>query len=248
MNKTTISFLITTIAGLSTTLGMIPCFLKNKNQNKIIANSFAFASGVMITITLISLIPEATHILREKYYSIPAFLICSIFIVIGILTSTIIEEKVNEKSKNNSLYTIGIITTLAIIAHNIPEGITTFIFNNMNEPLGIKLALSIAIHNIPEGISIAIPIYYATNSKKAAFYHTLIAGFSELLGALIAAIFLKTITPIILSLILAITAGIMLNISISELLPIAYKKQKSKTIIYYFTLGIIFMFITEIIL
>ena len=171
-----------------------------------------------------------------------------IFIVLGIILSATIEENENKKKNNNQLYTIGIITTLAMIIHNIPEGITTFIFSNINQKLGIKLAISIAMHNIPEGISIAIPIYYATNNRKKAFINTFIAGFSELLGAIIAFLFFKKISTLMLSIILSITAGIMLNISISELLPTVYKNEKSKTIIYYFALGIIFMFITEIII
>ena len=248
MNKTILCFLTTTLAGLSTTLGIIPCFFKTKNQNSMITNSFSFASGVMITITIISLIPEAISNLNNTFKKFPALLICSIFIVLGIIISATIEENENKKKNNNQLYTIGIITTLAMIIHNIPEGITTFIFSNINQKLGIKLAISIAMHNIPEGISIAIPIYYATNNRKKAFINTFIAGFSELFGAIIAFLFFKKISTLMLSIILSITAGIMLNISISELLPTVYKNEKSKTIIYYFALGIIFMFITEIII
>ena len=241
------AFLITTIAGLSTIIGIIPCFFKKSNQDSIISKSLAFSSGVMITISLISLIPEASNTLGMTLKPIPAFIVCAIFIVIGILTSTLIDNKIERKLKKDNLYKLGIITTIILMLHNIPEGITTFISSTSNEQLGLKLAFAIALHNIPEGISIATPIYYSTKSKLKAFTYTLIAGFSELLGALLAYIFLKNlITPFILSITLAMTAGIMLDISIYEFLPTAYKTKKNKAITYYFVLGIIIMFLTEL--
>ena len=241
-----ISLLITTLAALTTTLGIIPCFFKIKKQDNLIANILAFASGVMITISLISLIPEATNLLNEKYKPFPSHIICTIFIVIGILLTTLIDNK-TEKHKKDSLYKLGIMASLALMLHNIPEGITTFITSSLNQELGYKLALAITLHNIPEGLSIAIPIYYSTKSKLKAFKYTFISGFSETFGAIIAYIFLKDIiTPQLLSIILAITAGIMIDISIYEFLPTSYKYKKNKVTFIYFVLGIILMFFIEL--
>lgn len=246
MNTIHLSFLVTFLAGISSVLGIIPCFLKSKKQNSLIAASLAFSSGIMITISLISLIPEAAALMKETFKTFPSFLITAIFILLGIILSTTIDDKVEQKLKANNLYKLGIITTLILIIHNIPEGITTFISTSQNQTLGFKLAFAITLHNIPEGISIAIPLYYSTNSKKKAFLYTLIAGFSELLGALLAFIFLKNIiTPLILSITLAITAGIMIDISVYEFLPNAFQYKKNKATVYYFVLGILIMFLTE---
>lgn len=246
MNNTLIAFTITFLAGLSTIIGIIPCFFKQKQQNKLISNSLAFSSGVMITISLISLIPEAISQTNKIFKTFPSIIICSIFILIGIGISTFVNNKVETKINNNNLYKLGIITTLVLIIHNLPEGITTFISTTSNMNLGIKLSIAIALHNIPEGISIAVPIYYATNSKKKAFLYTSLAGFSELLGSILAYIFLKNlITPIILSITLAVTAGIMIDISIYEFIPNAFKYKNNKAIIYCFVIGIIIMFLTE---
>ena len=240
------SFLITFLAGISTTLGIIPCFFKIKDQDKLISNILAFSSGVMITISLISLIPEATNLLNKKYKPFPALIITSIFIVIGIILSTTIDKKTS-KNQSNNLYKLGLMASLAIMMHNIPEGITTFITSSLNETLGYKLAIAITLHNIPEGLSIAIPIYYATNKLSKAFKYTFVSGFSETFGALIAFIFLKDIiTPAILGIILAITAGIMIDISIYEFLPISFKYKKNKVPFFYFVLGIILMFFVEL--
>ena len=105
-----------------------------------------------------------------------------------------------------------------LIIHNIPEGIITYITSYKNIHLGIKLSLAIALHNIPEGIIISIPLYYSTNSRKKALLYTSISGFSELFGAVIAKVFLANITNNVLGIILAVTAGIMIYISIFELL------------------------------
>ena len=130
--------------------------------------------------------------------------------------------------------------------HNIPEGITTYISTSVNTSLGIKLAIAIALHNIPEGISIAVPIYYSTNNFKKAFFYTFIAGFSELSGAVIAYLFLANfITNTSLSIILGLTAGIMIHISLYELLPTSIEYKKKKATILSFIIGIITMFLCE---
>lgn len=247
MNTTLLSFLMAAIAGASTTLGVIPCFFKTKNKEKIISSSLAFSSGVMITLSLISLIPESTHLLSETYNQIITFIICSLFIVLGIYLSSTIDETIEKKVKSSKLHKLGIISALVLMLHNIPEGMTSFISTTANTELGIKLAIAIALHNIPEGISIAIPIYYSTKSKTKAFTYTLIAGFSELIGAIISYIFLrKYINSFLLSIILAITAGIMIDISVYEFIPKAFENEKNKSITIAFVLGILIIFLSEL--
>lgn len=246
MNKITLSFITTILAGLSTIIGLIPCFFSKKNKDHIIAASLTLGSSTMLTISLTSLIPETSTILSEIYKPIPAFLITAIFIIIGIIFSTTINKKIEEKIHNTSLYKLGIFSAIILMFHNIPEGITTFISTNTNNSLGLKLAIVIALHNIPEGISTAIPIYYSTNSKMKAFLYTLISGMGEFLGAIIAYTFLRNKTsPFTLSIILAITAGIMIHIAVYEFLPNSFDYQKNKVTIYYFVLGILIILLTE---
>ena len=130
-----------------------------------------------------------------------------------------IEGNDNKSISNKKLYRLGLVSMLAIIMHNIPEGIATFLSSSTNKGLGLSLALAISFHNIPEGISIAIPIYFSTKSKRKAFFYTLISGLSEPLGAILAYLFLSSIiNNFIMSIILSIIAGIMIHISIYELL------------------------------
>ena len=111
---------------------------------------------------------------------------------------------------------------IALMIHNFPEGIATFVSGYESTSLGISIAIAIALHNIPEGISIAMPIYYSTNSKAKAFKYTLYSGLAEPIGAIIAFLFLRPyINEIILAITFALVAGIMLYISFSELIPAA---------------------------
>lgn len=243
MNKLLNCFMTTLLAGLSTSLGIIPCLFKSQKE-KIISSSLMFSSGVMITLSIFSLIPESFKLLTQTFNKNQAILVTLFLFSAGIFIFKIINK--NSKTNNKSqLYNLGILSLFTIIIHNIPEGMATFISYTSNPTLGIKLATAIALHNIPEGIAIAIPIYYATKNLKKASIYTIISGLSEFIGALITFLLLKDyITPLLQSITLAITAGIMISISITEYIPNS-KKYNSKNNVYFF-IGSIIMIITEI--
>lgn len=122
MNNTQLAFLLTALAGSSTLLGTILIFLKFKNKNKIIANSLSFASGVMITVSVLDLVPESIKLLRPTSTPFWTITLSFLFIIIGIVISSLIDYYLPSNSYNNdNLYKIGIISMLAIIIHNIPE-------------------------------------------------------------------------------------------------------------------------------
>ena len=154
----------------------------------------------------------------------------------------------NQINDNNQLFRVGIISMLAIIFHNIPEGIATFMTTHNNLSLGTTLTIAIALHNIPEGICIAVPIYYATKSRGKAFKYTLISALSEPLGAFLAYLFL---TPIIndlsMGFLYGIIAGIMIHISFYELLPTSFKYKKYRLSIIFFIIGSVIMIINHFI-
>ena len=252
MSNTSFAFLLTSLAGLSTMIGIIPIFIKSKNYDKIILSSLSFASGVMITVSITDLIPESLSLLRENLSTISTILLSILGMLLGIIISMLIDyylpEKPNLNTKDKSLFKVGIISMIAIILHNLPEGIATFMATTKSTTLGISLTLAIAMHNIPEGISISVPIYYATGSKKKACLYTLISALSEPLGALITFLFLKRfMNDIILGILFSAIAGIMTQISLCELLPTAKKYDNKKYMIIFFIIGIIFMLINSII-
>ena len=240
MNTT--SFIITLLAGLSTILGSFTIFLKNKN--KIIPSSLSFTSGVLISICLIDLIPSSFNKIGEYFLFIPTILYILLFMSLGITIDLIIEKFIKFENK---LYKIGILSTIALIIHNIPEGIITFITSSINISLGISLSIAIALHNIPEGILVSIPIYYSSKSYLKAFLYTFVAGISEFIGAIIGYLLFNNISNYILGFIYSLISGLMLYIAIYEI-PILLKNYDKKGRVVYFLLGFIIILITHLFL
>ncbi len=245
MTNTVQAFILTTLAGFSTMIGAMFIFFKKKVT--LVMKALSFAAGVMITVSLTDLIPEGQVLLKEHVNSYMVILITFLFLLIGILISISINHYLPDSSKNNSkLYRVGIISMLAIIIHNIPEGIATFITSSHNLSLGISLTIAIALHNIPEGISISVPIFYASGSRKKAIFYTFVSGISELLGALLAYLILRhIITESIMGMIYIATAGIMIHISLSELLPTSLNYNQEKVSLIYLLIGVGVMLINH---
>lgn len=249
MDHVIISMLLTLIAGLSTLIGTILVFICKNKKDSIIVNSICFSAGVIISMSLNELIPESINLLSSTCIIQIRILLILIFINIGIIISMFIDKMIPSDidiSNSKHLYKVGIVSMIAIIVHNIPEGIATFVSSSTNIYIGIKLVIAIALHNIPEGISISMPIYYSTNSKIKAIGYAFLSGISEVLGALIAYIFIsKYITNEIMAFILAITAGIMLHISFYELLPSIKKYKKNIYNLLFFISGYLMMLLVH---
>ncbi len=244
MDNVKMGFILTILAGLSTMVGTI--FIFKKKNDRIIISSLSFAAGVMSTLSVIDLIPESYSLLINIFPIFPAIIYVLIFVVSGILFSILIDKYIPNNSSNINLYRVGVFSMLAIIIHNIPEGIATFMATNSDIMLGLSLAIAIAIHNIPEGISISIPIYYATGSKFKALLYTFISGISEPFGALLTYLFLSNfINERIMGFLFGIIAGIMLYIALYELLPTAKKYKNTKLIYCFFSLGVLLMLINH---
>ena len=138
-------------------IGIIPIFIKSKNYNKIILSSLSFAAGVMITVSITDLIPESLSLLRENLSTTSTIILSILGMLLGIIISMLIDYYLPEKpitnTKDKSLFKVGIISMIAIILHNLPEGIATFMATTKSTSLGISLTLAIAMLNIPEDCS-----------------------------------------------------------------------------------------------
>jgi len=135
--------------------------------------------------------------------------------------------------KDARLMRMGLVTALAIGIHNFPEGLATF-FGALSDPaIGIAITVAIAVHNIPEGISVSVPIYFATGSKRKAFWLSFLSGVSEPVGAVIGYTILRPFfSPTVFGVLFASVAGIMVFISLDELLPTAKEYGTGHIAIY----------------
>jgi len=253
MDSVLAAFLLVSIAGLSTGIGsLIAYFIKTPNLG-FLSFALGLSGGVMTYVSFVELLPQATDPVTgagEIWGVIVFFGVAFMF-----LLDQVIPEKVenphhivvvmengenkgvksehdekkpslNEKDKKGLMKT-GLVTALAIAIHNFPEGLATFGAALQNTSLGIVLAIAIAIHNIPEGISVSIPIYYATGNKKKAFWYSFLSGVAEPIGAALGYLILFAfLTDKIIGGMLGFIAGVMVYISLDEILPTAQKYDK----------------------
>lgn len=235
-----LAFILTLIAGLSTGIGSLIALMAKKTNTKFLCVSLGFSAGIMIYVSFMEMLPEAKHMLMSIYREKEAtlYLILSFFGGIAFinLIDFMIPESINPHEikdstqtdgKNKSLHRTGLIVALTIAIHNFPEGIATFMSGLNSLDIALPITFAIAIHNIPEGIAVAVPIYHATGSKKKAFWYSFSSGLAEPVGALVAYFFLMQYwSPLVNAVVLGVVAGIMVFISIDELLPTAEKYGK----------------------
>ncbi len=233
-NNVLFAFMLTLAAGLATGVGSIISLFAKKTNTKFLAISLGFSAGVMIYVSLVEIFVKANESLTlaagsylGAWITITGFF--SGMILIALIDKLIPSEKFND-SKNSSykknskkkLLRMGTFAAVAIAIHNFPEGLATFISALEDPSLGIAIAIAIAIHNIPEGIAVSIPIYYATGSRGKAFKYSFLSGIVEPLGALLGYLILMPImNDLVFGFVFASVAGIMVFISLSELLPSA---------------------------
>jgi len=241
-------FLLSFIAGLSTCLGCLGIFVPVKRKDKFIVFSLSFSLSVMIMISVFDLIPSSLPYIGAHNILI-GLLIFVICFSLGVILISIMNKAIEKEKGSSNLYRVGILSFLALVMHNFPEGILTFMSTYQDFKLGLMLCIAIALHNIPEGISIAIPIYYSTYSKWKAFKITLLSALAEPLGALLAFLIFKDyITNQIISMFLILVAGIMISLSLNKLLPEALSYNKKRPLYIGLILGIIIVLSSLIIL
>lgn len=257
------AFGLTLFAGLATGIGSILAFFTSTTNTKFLSISLGFSAGVMIYVSMIEIFVKAKVALVDamgvqlgNWATVGGFF--GGIILIALIDKFIPKqgnphelktvEDMNEPAKavqDRALLKMGMFTALAIGIHNFPEGIATFTSAIQDPALGVAIAIAIAIHNIPEGIAVSVPVYFATGDKKKAFKLSFLSGLSEPIGALAAYLFLMPyLNEIMFGVIFAAVAGIMVFISLDELLPAAKRYDESHLAIYGLIAGMAVMAIS----
>ncbi len=247
-------FLLTMIAGLSTGIGSAVSFFAKKINSKLLSIGLGFSAGVMIYISMIEMYPDASDFLTRAMGVKKGEIATAVFFFSGMFLIGLIDKIIPDfenphefhlsakENKNPRLMNVGIMTALAISIHNFPEGIAAF-FSGFQEPeISLPIVLAVAIHNIPEGIAVFVTIFAGTGSRKKAFIYSFLSGLSEPIGGLVGYLFLRPlIDDLFFGIILAGIAGIMIFISIDELLPSAEEYGEHHLSIYALVAGMMLM-------
>lgn len=246
-----LAFGLTLFAGLATGIGSLLAFFTSHTNTKFLSVTLGFSAGVMIYVSMIEIFVKAKVALVDALGVVPGNWLTVGGFFAGMLLIASIDKFIPKQSNPHELKTVedmnqpsiangkpdllkmGTFTALAIGIHNFPEGIATFTSALQDPALGIAIAVAIAIHNIPEGIAVSVPVYFATGDKKKAFKLSFLSGLSEPVGALVAYLFLMPfLNDIMFGIIFAAVAGIMVFISLDELLPAAKRYDETHLSIY----------------
>ncbi|MFO7697355.1 MAG: zinc transporter ZupT [Anaerolineae bacterium] len=270
-----IAFGLTTFAGLSTGIGSMIAFFSKQSNLRFLSWATGFSGGVMLYVSFVEILPKALTALEAARSENGAEWISTIALFGGIVLSFAIDQLIphadnpHESRSDQELACVGelcpipdeearpmahlertgVFTALAVGVHNFPEGMVTFLAALADPKLGISIAIAIALHNIPEGISVSVPIYYATGNRRRAFGWSMLSGLAEPLGALVGYVVLRPfLTPELMGILFAAVAGVMIYISLDELLPTSRAYGKGHDSLYGLLAGMVVMALSLLLL
>ncbi len=237
------AFGLTLLAGLSTGLGSLAALFSRRTNKAFLCAALGFSAGVMVYVSTIEIYAKARLALTGELGLRAGSWATSGAFFAGILLILFIDRLIPsyenphethgvEEIWNGSpagrhdgkLMRMGIMTALAIAIHNFPEGLATFVSALQDPGLGLSVAVAIAIHNIPEGIAVSVAIFYGSGDRRKAFLYSLFSGFAEPVGALVGWLVLRPfMSPLVFGILFAAVGGVMVFISLDQLLPAAEK-------------------------
>lgn len=238
------AFGLTLLAGLSTGIGSLAALFSRRTNKAFLCAALGFSAGVMVYVSMIEIFAKArlaltgTLGLRAGSWATAGAFFAGILLILLIdrLIPSYenphethgVEEIWNGQApaevRDERLVRMGVLTALAIGIHNFPEGLATFVSALQDPTLGLSVAVAIAIHNIPEGIAVSVAIFYGSGDRRKAFLYSLFSGLVEPVGALVGWVVLRPfMSPIVFGVLFAAVGGIMVFISLDQLLPAAEK-------------------------
>jgi ZIP family zinc transporter len=243
MSNVAIAFTVCAFAALATVLGAAVLVRAKQPHPRLLSFGLAFAGGAMVYVSLIEIMVKSQQAFaavlpdKEAYSLATIAFFCGVLLVIALdrLLPNPHEGLGGDECGHDHRHAarVGLMAAIAITAHNFPEGMATF-FATLDDPaVGAPLAAAIAIHNIPEGVSIAIPVYFATQSKMKAVLACAISAIAEPLGAGIGYLVLQPfLTQAVYGWVFGIIAGVMVFLALDELLPAAKRYAQGHETVY----------------
>ncbi len=260
MSDLLLPFSLTVVAGLATGIGSTLAFFSRRTNTALLCAALGFSAGVMIYVSFVEIFAKARRVLNPVLGDTSGYWTTVLAFFAGILVVAMIDRLVpgfenphearavedppprRRPDQDPALYRMGLLSAVAIAIHNFPEGLATFAAALSDPALGISIATAIAIHNIPEGIAVSIPIFYATGSRKKAFFLSFLSGLAEPAGALLGYTVLYTFfSDVVFGALFASVAGIMVFVALDELLPAAEKYGRHHLAIYGLLAGMAVM-------
>lgn len=260
LNNITQSFILTLLVGLTMGLGSLFSFFVSGKYKNLLALSLSFSAGIMIYVSFMEILPEGIHLI-EDYMGHGYNWLGLIWFFFGMFLTAVFEKVVHffaggfhvhnhhhdhhhhsHDHGDSHLTKLGLMSALAIAMHNIPEGLALFITGLNDIALAYPVAVAIIIHNIPLAVAISVPLVYSTGSRKKAFIYTTLVGLMQPIGAVIGYVLLSSfLNDMVFGILLSVVAGIMIFVSLDELLPAAQQDVDHHISVYGAIAGMIVM-------
>ncbi|MBS7456627.1 zinc transporter ZupT [Coralloluteibacterium stylophorae] len=246
-----IALAVTTAAGLATSFGGLLVFASKTPNPRLLSFGLAFAGGAMVYVSLTEIFGKSVLAFGQAFGDRLGFTYGTLAFLAGVLLIVAIDHLIpnpHERLEADDPYfrehnreylkRVGLLTAVAITAHNFPEGLATFFAMLESPSVGLPLAFAIAIHNVPEGIAIAIPVYYATNNKAYAMVACMLSGLAEPVGAALGYLVLSPVlSQAVFGGVFGVIAGVMVFLALDELLPTAKRYGKGHETVYGLVTG-----------
>ena len=249
---------LTTIVGLSMGLGSLLSFIVDESNKRFLALSLSFSAGIMIYVSFMAILPEGMELI-ESYTGSHSSIIALTGFFGGMLITALMEKLVHKfgghihghhhgdhedlhEHDDEHLSKLGLMSAVAIAIHNLPEGLALFTAGLKDITVAIPIAAAVVLHNIPLSIAISVPIYHSTGSKRKALTYSLLVGLCQPLGAIIGyALLSRFFNDMVFGVLFSIVAGIMIFVSLDELLPSSQKYEDHHISVYGAIAGMIVM-------
>ena len=246
-----LAFTLTFAAGLATAVGSLLVLFSKRPNPRLLAFGLAFAGGAMVYVSLSEILNKSISSFAQAYGDRLGYTYGTLWFLGGVLLVVVIDHLVPNPHdsldkqdpafhdhSHTQIRRVGLLSAIAITAHNFPEGLATFFATLESPSVGLPLAFAIAIHNIPEGIAIAVPVYLATGRKSYAFGASLLSGLAEPVGAAIGYFLLAdALSPATFGAVFGLIAGIMVFLALDELLPAAKRYAQGHETVYGLVIG-----------
>lgn len=253
-----IALSLSVAAGLATGLGGLIAVLGGGMSKRFLAGALGFSIGIMVCISVVELIPDAAADLRTAgvtpWAALAAALIGGVAVLVFSAAARFRQRRELPHSSTDALQKrallrTGVLTAVVITVHNFPEGFATFLTALHDPYLALPVIAAIALHNVPEGIAVAVPIHHATGSRRRALWASVGSGLAEPAGAVVGWLLLAPLlTPVVLAAVLAGVAGVMITISVAELLPAAHAQRETRTTAVGIATGALVMWVSLLLL
>jgi ZIP family zinc transporter len=259
-----IAFGITLFAGLATGIGSAIAYFARRTNLTFLAVSLGFSGGVMLYVSFTEILRKSESLLVALHGPRQGAWMSAGGFFAGLLVMGLIDWLVPDQDNPHELtprdelveyqahpgaqvpdaklLRMGLFSALAIAIHNFPEGIATFLAALEDPGLGVAIGIAVAIHNIPEGIAVSVPVYFATGSRKKAFWYSFLSGVSEPIGAIVGYTLLRAFfSDTVFGVLFSAVGGIMVFISLDELIPTAREYGTGHVAIYGVVAGMALM-------